>query len=257
MPQNQKNHVIDPLQAFSKKAVYYHNRPRYPRQLLDLLIKECGLKPESVIADIGSGTGFLTRLLLTMGNKVFAVEPNEEMRCIAENDLVDFPGFISLKGKAEKIPLPAETVDVVAVGQALHWFEIAAARSEFLRILRPGGWIVVVDNVMNNDASSFMLSYQKFRDQFFTDLGTAADPPEKIVRLFKQVNYQRYSISNPFRCDESVFRAGILSSATAPLPGSEGFAEFEAALHLLFTQFQSDEKVEVLFDTVVWMGKLK
>ncbi len=125
---------------------YARYRPGYPAEVLDELARVCGLTPAWLVADIGSGTGNLARLLLAAGHRVVGVEPNREMREAGERLLADYPAFRSLEGNAKCIPLAARSVDLVAVGQALHWFDVAAARREFLRILRGGRWVAVLWN---------------------------------------------------------------------------------------------------------------
>src|SRR5208282_2924056 len=116
-------------------------RPGYPPALLDLLREECGLHSDHVVGDIGSGTGFLSELFLKNGNRVYGVEPNAEMRAGGEEYLSSYANFTSVDGSAEATTLPASSVDFVAAGQAFHWFDPQAARREFLRILKPGGWV--------------------------------------------------------------------------------------------------------------------
>src|SRR5882757_691421 len=130
-----------PTTRFSNKVDnYIRYRPGYPPELLRLLKTECGLIPGSVIADIGSGTGILSRILLENGNTVFGVEPNPEMRAAAERLLADYPAFRSIAATAESTTLPAHSVDLITAAQAAHWFNHEQARREFLRILKPGGW---------------------------------------------------------------------------------------------------------------------
>ena len=111
---------LDPLNRFSSRAALYQNRARYPHALLDYLRASCGLTPETVIADVGSGTGFLTALLLENGNRVYAVEPNSEMRAVAEASFADNPLFISLAGTAEQLPIYDSSVDMVTVGNSRY-----------------------------------------------------------------------------------------------------------------------------------------
>jgi SAM-dependent methyltransferase len=67
----------DSKQRFSSRvADYVRYRPSYPSALLDLLRSECALRSGHVIADIGSGTGFLSELFLKNGNRVYGIEPN-------------------------------------------------------------------------------------------------------------------------------------------------------------------------------------
>src|SRR3974377_2166569 len=135
----------DAQQRFSNRvkdsALY---RPSYPPALLDLMRTECGLRPEQSIADIGSGTGLLTKLLLENGNRVFGVEPNAEMRAAGEHFLQDYTNFSSVTGSAEATALPWQSVDFITAGQAFHWFNVRLAAKEFCRILKPSRWVVGV-----------------------------------------------------------------------------------------------------------------
>src|SRR5437867_6600426 len=117
---------------------YVRFRPRYPREVLELLKADCGLKPEAVVADAGSGTGFLAEQFLKNGNRVFGIEPNKEMREAGERLLAGYPRFTSLAGTAEATTLDDQIVDFITAGQAFHWFDQAKSRKEFARILRPG-----------------------------------------------------------------------------------------------------------------------
>src|SRR5258708_31839295 len=128
----------DAKQRFSGRvADYVRYRPSYPPALLELLRGECALRPGHVIADIGSGTGFLSELFLKNGNRVYGVEPNTEMSQAGDEYLASHDDFSSIEGSAESPTLSDPSVDFVAPRQALHWFEPNAARTEFIRILRP------------------------------------------------------------------------------------------------------------------------
>src|SRR5229473_1629955 len=121
----------DAKQRFSNRvADYVRYRPGYPAELLDLLRSECPLRPGHVIADIGSGTGFLSELFLKNGNRVYGVEPNQAMRQAGEEYLASYDGFSSIEGSAEATTLDDASVDFVTAGQSFHWFEPDAARRD-------------------------------------------------------------------------------------------------------------------------------
>src|ERR1700735_5922855 len=148
---------------------YVLYRPEYPRETLRTLETECGLMPGHVIADIASGTGIWTRMLLENGNKVFGVEPNSEMRKAGEGLLVRFPKFNSVAGTAEATTLRDQSVDFVTAAQAAHWFDRERARREFLRILKPGGWLVLLWNERLTDSTAFLRDYEHLLLSFGTD----------------------------------------------------------------------------------------
>src|SRR5579872_1239973 len=127
---------------FSKKAeVYSRYRPSYPKQIIVILGTEIGFDKSKVVADVGSGTGLLSKLFLDNGNFVYGIEPNEEMRSFAEKNLASCTNFVSMNRLAEDTGLPDSSIDLVTAGQALHWFDPDRSRKEFTRILkkRPKG----------------------------------------------------------------------------------------------------------------------
>ncbi len=140
-------------------AVYAKYRPSYPSQILNILRTEIGFDKKTVVADTGSGTGLLSKLFLENGNTVFGVEPNEEMWSHAEETLYEFPHFVSIRGKAEDTTLGDASIDLVTVGQAIHWFDREPATREFTRNLRKNGQLCVVYNDRNKK-DPFMQSYE-------------------------------------------------------------------------------------------------
>ncbi len=75
------------------------------------------------MADIGSGTGIFSHQLLERDLTVFGVEPNDDMRMMAEQSLNLYSRFKSIKATAENTTLKENSVDLVTVAQAFHWFD--------------------------------------------------------------------------------------------------------------------------------------
>src|SRR5258708_18159603 len=127
-----------PTARFSDRAEnYVHYRPGYPPDLLDLLRIECGLRPSHIVADVASGTGVLTRLLLENGNSVFAFEPNTEMREMGVHQLESLPSghrLVSVTGTAEETTLESASSDFFTAAQAANWFYLPRRRAEFARL---------------------------------------------------------------------------------------------------------------------------
>ena len=140
--------MIDPKERFTNRVDdYVRYRPGYPPELFEMLLVECGLGQESRVADVGSGTGILTRALLeATGARVAAIEPNAAMRAAAERSLAGEPRFESLSSSAEATGLPGASVDLVIAAQAFHWFDPPRTRAEFARILKPRGKVALVWN---------------------------------------------------------------------------------------------------------------
>ncbi|HEX4489010.1 MAG TPA: class I SAM-dependent methyltransferase, partial [Terriglobales bacterium] len=148
---------------------YVRYRPGYPQEVIEPLRTDCGLTSDSIVADIASGTGIFSKLLLENGNQVFGVEPNAKMRSAGEEFLAAFPNFTSIAGTAEATTLGNHSVDFVTAAQAAHWFSLAESRKEFLRILKPGGWVVLLWNERRIEFSLFLRDYEQLLLTYATD----------------------------------------------------------------------------------------
>jgi ubiquinone/menaquinone biosynthesis C-methylase UbiE len=110
-------------------------------------LREHGALPSgAVVADIGAGTGMLAEIFLEAGHRVLAVEPNAEMLEACRALAAQHPALEAVEGSAEATTLPDASVDLIAVGRAMHWFDWPHAHREFQRILKPDGWVLVATN---------------------------------------------------------------------------------------------------------------
>lgn len=248
----------DPTQRFSDRAENYARyRPGYPPAVLACLRDECGLTPASVIADIGSGTGILTEMFLANGNRVFAVEPNEAMRGAAEAALARYPGFTSVAGRAEATTLPAASVDFVTAGQAFHWFDAAASRVEFGRILRPGGYVALVWNARDYEGDPLMAAYERVLGDFglgYTTVRHRAHDGD-MDALFTRGREFR-SFSHTRRMDFATFWGGFLSASYAPSPGDPTYEPMHSALRAVFDRYEEEGLVTFVYATHLYFGQL-
>jgi SAM-dependent methyltransferase len=130
----------------SAAGAYERGRPTYPDEAVAYLAAELGLGPAARVLDLAAGTGKLTRLLAEGGADVIAVEPVAAMRAVLAEAA---PGIAVHEGTAESIPLPDGSVDAVTVAQAFHWFDAEAALAEIHRVLRPGGGLGLIWNMMD------------------------------------------------------------------------------------------------------------
>jgi SAM-dependent methyltransferase len=137
---NRDPKVRGPYTAFADVAgPYERGRPGYPDEAVRWLVGDEGCD----VLDLGAGTGKLTRTLVALGHRVTAVEPLPEMRAELVRVL---PDVRALEGKAEAIPVPDASVDVVVSAQAFHWFDHDDALPEIGRVLRSNGRIALVWN---------------------------------------------------------------------------------------------------------------
>lgn len=251
--------MLDPTKRFSNRVEnYLKYRPTYPPAIIPLLQSKCGLTAELVIADLGSGTGLLTELFLKNGNSVFGVEPNLEMRVAGERVLAGYPKFSSVIGAAEATTLPDHSVDFVTAGQAFHWFNRKASRVEFVRILKPGGWVVVAWNGYRIETSPLMAAYQEMVVRYGTDY---SEVRREVVGCDVEEFYApgacacaRFEFQQMF--DFEGLKGRLLSASYAPEPGHPNYAPMLLDVRRVFDANQKDGKVVFDYETELYYGQL-
>jgi SAM-dependent methyltransferase len=249
----------DAKQRFSSRvADYVRYRPGYPSALLDLLRSECALRPGHVIADIGSGTGFLSELFLKNGNRVYGVEPNQAMRQAGEEYLASYDGFSSIEGSAEATTLDDASVDFVTAGQSFHWFEPDSARREFARILKPGGWMVIAWNDRRMEEASFTRAYENILERFGIDYKNVKDsyPEADRIQSFLSAFSQR-DLPNHQILDWDSLRGRLRSSSFSPTEDHPNYAPMMEELRKLFDAYQQEGQVRMDYFTRIYFGHVK
>jgi ubiquinone/menaquinone biosynthesis C-methylase UbiE len=242
---------------FSSKAERYARyRPDYAPEAIRLILDVVHLSPSSTVADIGSGTGILTRHFLEHAESVYAVEPNQEMRQYAEHALGSQPAFHSLVAKAEAIPLPDHSLDLISVGQALHWFEPQAVRQEFLRLLKPGGWLAIL--FISYDETELTKALQRLQTPEYGWQSRKSGRPEEMSKDFYYGNAQYIGcrFANPRSETWESFFGEIISSSYAPDPDHPQFARYEKAAREIFTDFQTGGMITIPFATEIYLGQV-
>lgn len=250
----------NPTSRFSDRVEnYIKYRPSYPHSVLTLLKTECGLTRDWVIADIGSGTGILSRLLLENGNRVFAVEPNAEMREAAEQSIGGNPLFTSVAATAEETGLATASADLIVAAQAFHWFDAEKCRAEFPRILKPGGWVALIWNERLVEATPFLRAYEDLLHRHATDYGTVDHRnvgDETIGSFFQPGGFRFATFANVQRFDYSGLKGRCLSSSYTPPEGSAECASLILELDEIFNRHQRNEIVSFEYKTNVYFGRL-
>jgi SAM-dependent methyltransferase len=250
---------LDPLGRFAGLAdIYSRSRPTYPKEMIDVLITRCRLDENSLVVDVGCGTGISSRLFAARRISVVGIEPNEEMRSVAEaesrEDIFTVPRY--RPGQAEATDLPDQVTDLVLAAQAFHWFKPELALAEFHRILKPAGWTALVWNE-RDEANPFTAAYGKVVRSTPKTAGIEgprrqAGDPLLVSPLFQQA--QRLTFRHEQTVDQEGLVGRALSASYAPRDPHDVKA-FVQALQEVFARFQKNGHVSIIYETSLFLAQ--
>jgi SAM-dependent methyltransferase len=248
---------MDNTQRFSNRVEnYVKYRPHYPAAIVTYLQERFNF-PSGTIADIGAGTGILTKLFLDAGYTVQAVEPNEPMLAEATRQLKHYPGFTAVPATAENTTLPNNSVDAVIAGQAFHWFNAERSKAEFIRILKPHGLVALVWNERRIDAP-FEQEYDELINRYGKDYIQVKHrniEAGDIAAFFAPAPMELKVFSNQQVFDFEGLKGRLLSSSYMPLQGEPKHEEAMAGLNQLFDKYQQAGTITITYDTRLYAGR--
>jgi len=236
---------------------YVRYRPGYPPEVVPELRDQCGLARSHVIADVASGTGIWTRLLLENGNPVVGVEPNAEMREAGERLLAAFPKFTSIAGTAEATTLADRSMDFVTAAQAAHWFDRERARHEFVRILKPGGWLVLLWNERVTDSTRFLRDYEQMLLTYGTDYQNIRHEhtTDAINEFFDPAPFQERVFDMRQEFDYTGIEGRLLSSSYVPGPEHPQYTPMLKELRRIFDACAVEGRAVFEYRTRLYFGR--
>ena len=250
----------NPTERFTDRvANYVLYRPDYPSEIIDYLQQKTGLSKTSAVADIGSGTGIFTRHLLDTDCKVYAIEPNEAMRQAAEEMLFEYPNLISLNGTATNTTLEEQSIDLIVCAQAFHWFNNAATKQEFHRILKPGGMAALIWNNRIVDADDFSKDYDQLLKSLSNDYNEVNHQQltdKDFLAFYQDGDYEFVTFPNEQVFDEEGLIGRAQSSSYVPAGDTPEGQLFVTALKALFHKYQQDHCVRFIYQTEVYTGRV-
>ncbi len=240
-----------------RSDVYSKYRPRYPSGVLKILEREVAFDPQRVVADVGGGTGILSELLLSNGNPVYCVEPNGGMRAMAERNLARYGWhFVSVNGTAEHTGLLSGSIDLVTVGQALHWFDVEPARKEFRRVLKRGGNLAVLYNWRRKMAKADQ-GYARLVSEFSKNKADVPDIDIAYVSSFTGSSVREFVVPNR----QVLSLRGMLGRfASASYSPAGGTPEWDAAakeMLRIFEECSRNGAVTLHYDTHLYISGLE
>jgi len=229
------------VDAFTGKATAYAKaRPGYAPAALDFIFQ--AVKSEAVFADIGAGTGKFTSLLAKRVQRVYAVEPNDDMRA----QIKPRGNVVAINGTAEATTLPDQSVDAITCAQAFHWFDVPRFKQECERILKPGGRVFVLYNSPVGDYKHDELIWHKGHPNSFYD-----EREQRLCDFFGET-MTRTTFPNDMHYDAEHWLAYMLSHSTSPRPGDQDYRRFVESVRLIFECNHVDGKLRYPLETVVY-----
>lgn len=239
-------------------ADYVKYRPGYPHELVEELSTNQKLGSGHRVADIGSGTGIFSEVLLRLGCEVVGVEPNQKMREAGDDFLKDFPRFQSREGTSDRTGLENQSVDFIFAAQAFHWFDPTSTRTEFLRILKPQGKVGLIWNERRISDTAFARAYEALIQRFATDynqINHANLKDDQIIGFFGQT-----ASKHVFHYSQVLDFEGLLgrlaSSSYVPKSSDPQFSLMKDDLTELFARHQVSGRVTIVYDTKMYLGSL-
>jgi SAM-dependent methyltransferase len=252
--------VADPTKRFSDRVEnYIKYRPSYPPEVLSYLANEGSLTTQSVIADVGSGTGIFSGLLLAEGYKVYGVEPNQSMQDAAIRQFDGNKNFVPAEGTAEATNLPANSIDLIVCAQAFHWFDAGKTKTEFKRILKEGAQVALIWNNRDAATDEFAAAYENLLKQDSVDYNKVNHRNIDDINFkafFKDGVYKAVKYPNVQVFDEEGLLGRAFSSSYVPPEETDEGMKFKDLLKALFAKYNADGKVHFYYGTEVYLGEV-
>lgn len=255
---SKRRRKMDTNKLFNGKAnLYEQNRPGYPKLFFhDLFRSLLRNKVNPIIADIGAGTGIFTEVLAEWGKQAIAVEPNDEMREVLKNKLISFEQVKVVKGTAEATGLSSQSIDLITVAQAFHWFNAEAFKKECQRVLKEDGHVMLLWN-SRDPFSPLNKETEEICKSFCPKFQGFSGGKKRNLSAFYEGSYERYSFSNPLKMNLQQFVGRNLSASYAPKEGEEYYNKFYQALIDLFNKHKKHQHIIVPNDIHVYIGVVR
>lgn len=249
---------MDNTDKFSGRAEsYVKARPDYASEMIHYITDKFGITENTIIADVGSGTGKFSKEFLKLGCKVFCVEPNDDMRNTAEKLLSSYPNFISVNGTCDNTALEDKSIDIVTVAQAFHWFDADKFKLECKRILKTGGTVVLAYN-HRVDSSEFVIENaeicKKFCPNFKGFSNKFNDTAISKINTFFNGKYEIQKFPNNLTYSKEKFIERMLSASYSLTEKDNNFDEYIKALEQLFDKYSVDNIVTMPNESFSYIG---
>ena len=251
---------MDNTQNFNELAADYTiGRPAYAMNFIDSLYGKYGFSGQSTIADIGAGTGKLSKQLLERGSTVYCIEPNDDMRNTAIKELGKYAGFHAINGTAADTKMGDKSVDFITTAQAFHWFDPFLFKKECRRILHENGLVFLIWNMRDMSSGINQKSFEIFSKYCpkFKGFSGGILQDDIRIRQFFDDEYEYIEFDNPIFYDRNRFISRSLSGSYSLKNGDADYDKYLEALCKLYEQYAKNDKLTMENKTIVYVGKVK
>ena len=249
---------VDAVSGYNDRvSTYARHRWDYAPEAVRAFVQACGLAPEWVVADIGAGTGMVVSHVIDQVRTLYAVEPNAEMRDVARRAFGTLPAYREIAGTSDRTTLPGESIDLITVGRAIHWFPPEPTRHEFRRILKPDGWLAVWSTPCT-DQAWIDAQHTVESEEYGWNPALTRFRPDMVPPSYYFGDAVIQTISEPCVVRETFeMLLGRLSSQLAtPAPGHPKREAYERALRAVFDRYARDGVLTISIATEITFGKL-
>lgn len=250
---------MDSTQNFRGLANDYTiGRPDYANTFIESLYSRYGFTEQSVVADIGSGTGKFAKQLLDKGSFVYCIEPNDDMRNIAIKELDKYKRFHAVDGTATETKLDENSVDYITTAQAFHWFDVSLFKKECKRILRNNGKVFLIWNIRDMASAINQVSYEIYSSYCpnFKGFGGGIQKNDIRIKQFFADEYEYIEFDNPLFLNKDKFISRSLSGSYSLKKGDKNFSEYLESLSKLFEKYSKDNVLTMENKTVAYIGTM-
>ncbi len=240
----------------SKAAKYAKYRWDYAHPAVQAILDTAGINHDSAVADIGAGTGILTRHFVTKAGQVIGIEPNAEMRKEAEALLAAYPSCRMIDACAESTGLPDHSVDLITAAHAIHWFDPVPARRELFRILKPNGWLAILTNDATQHAINEAIGQISTPENGVNfEVVEQRPEPKPAAFYFGSGSIKQQAFPFSFEQDFDSFLGAMMSASYMPDETNPCYPKLEKEAREVFSRFSAQGKIQVTGNTVLLIGQ--
>lgn len=246
----------------SKALLYAKNRPSYSNHIMNYLSQYLNLREIHLGADVGAGTGQMTKILADNFNTVYAIEPNLAMLNECKKQLFSYNNIIYKNCSADNINLTNHSLDYITVAQAFHLFYNKETYTEFKRILKPDGKLIIIYNMKNHQSGLFLENEKvllQYCPLYNREFHATEFNKRTFINFFSEYSYDFcvFNNDNTEYLDCETFINRTLSSSYS-ITSEHPF--YEAYIHDLkevFNRFVINDKIKMELSSVIYSGTLR